>query len=428
MSRNKRLGVIVGGALFLVGAILAFTYTPDTDPEEAPLLIRPAKTAVVQSGDGLVQRSYSGLVEAQDQVDLSFRVSGPLIELPVKAGQEIKAGQLIAQIDPRDYRNELAKVTSSLESARSELEKMKAGERIENIRILEKTVSAAKAAYELAAIEESRYRKLWEGGTESKSVYDERKVQMDIRKDQLDAAMEDLARAKKGARREDIDAQEAQIRGLEQHQRTAQNALDDTSLTAPFDGRIAKRYVENFQDVRAKRAIVSVQNIAQVKVVADLPEIVMAVLKLEYIEKLTVTFDLPGNPEFPVELEEVQVEADRRTQTYAVTVSLTTPKQYSILPGMSASLRIYLNDKFKDEGGGVPVPGDALFVDPAGASFVWVVDESSMTVQRIPVETGEMAGDNVFIKQGLKGGERVVTAGVHFLEDGMKIRLLDGSN
>ena len=99
MSRNKKLGVIIGGALFLVGAILAFTYTPNTDPGEAPPVVRPAKTALVESGSRLVERTYSGQVEAGDQVDMAFRVSGPLVQLPVKAGQAVKAGQLLAKGD-----------------------------------------------------------------------------------------------------------------------------------------------------------------------------------------------------------------------------------------------------------------------------------------------------------------------------------------
>jgi multidrug efflux system membrane fusion protein len=425
---SKKLSVIVGGALVVIGALFAFLYNPDKTPPPKPPVVRPAKTAVVQEGGQLLQRSFTGVVQAADQVDLSFRIDGPLIDLPAKAGAQVKAGDVVAQIDPRDFKNKLKEVQGSLAGARAELEKMRTGEREENIRMLTNQLAAAKLEYENAVIEEKRWLQLYEGGVESKSRYDKRRLEMEIAKEKYDAAKQDLARGKKGARQEDLDAQEARIEALVQQETAAQNRLDDTTLKAPFSGRIAKRYVENFQDVRAKARIVSLQNIATIKVVADIPVSVMAMIREEYIEKLSVTFDLPDSPEFPVELTEVDVQADSRSQTYAVTVSLTPPKQYTILPGMSSSLRLYLNDKFQNSGGGIPVPADAIFNDAEGQSFVWVVKEPELTVRRVAVAMGDVSGDNVFVKSGLSGGERVVTAGVNFLAEGQKIRLLKQSN
>jgi multidrug efflux pump subunit AcrA (membrane-fusion protein) len=71
------------------------------------------------------------------------------------------------------------------------------------------------------------------------------------------------------------------------------------------------------------------------------------------------------------------------------------------------------------------VPVSAIFTDPTGAQSVWVVDESTMTVNQRPVQTGKMQADQVEIKEGLKGGERIVTAGTHLLQEGMKVRLYE---
>ena len=407
----------------VVGAVLAFFYNPDHTPPPKEPVIRPAKTAVVEAAGKLAERSFTGAVQAGDQVDLSFRIAGPLTELPVKAGDQVSKGDLLAQIDPRDFRTTLQEIQSNLKTARAELTKMKAGARAEDLSILKNQVQEAKLALENAEVEEARWRKLFEQGVESKSRYDKRRLALDVAKEKYAAAQSELERGQTGARQEDLDAQAARISALEEQERAASDKLNDTSLKAPFSGRIAKRYVENFQDVRARQPIVSLQNIGSIKVVADVPESVMVLLRREFIEKMSVTFDVPDSPEFDVELTEVDVQADPRSQTYAVSVSLPAPEQYSILPGMSASLRLYLNDRFEAQGG-VPVPSDAILADPAGASFVWTVKEPAMTVHRVPVTMGAASGDNVMVTSGLKGGERVVTAGVHFLEEGQQIRLL----
>jgi RND family efflux transporter MFP subunit len=425
MKINARsIGLVVGGLLVLGSAVLVFTCSPHTDPapEEPP--VRPAKTAIVETRGAALQRAFSGVVQSPDRVDLSFRVSGPLVELPVKAGDKVEAGDVVARIDPRDFRSALARVESSLDQARAQLAKMKAGARIEDIRILEKNIAAAQVEYDAAAREMERNRPLYESGDISESEFDGVRSAADVAKERLDAAKQELELAKAGARAEDIEAQEAAIRGLEAQQKVAADALADTTLKAPFDGVIARRYVDNYKDVRAKSPIVGLQSEGRVQVVTDVPETVAATVKREYLEKLTVAFEIPGSPEFEAELEEFTTEADPRTQTYAATVGLPAPEAYNILPGMSASVRIYLKPAYEEDRLGLPVPADALFVNENGEAFVWVVDDA-LTVRKVSVTTGDMTGTAIYVKTGLEGGERIVTAGVHFLEDGMKIRLID---
>jgi multidrug efflux pump subunit AcrA (membrane-fusion protein) len=75
----------------------------------------------------------------------------------------------------------------------------------------------------------------------------------------------------------------------------------------------------------------------------------------------------------------------------------------------------------------IKIPNTAVFTDPDGSKLVWVIDPESMTVHRQGVETGHLVDDRILIVSGLKLGDRIVTAGVHHLEEGQKVRLFTGT-
>jgi RND family efflux transporter MFP subunit len=150
-------------------------------------------------------------------------------------------------------------------------------------------------------------------------------------------------------------------------------------------------------------------------------------LKAKGKDKAVATFDfLPGR-EFTVELKEVSTEADPATQTYAVTVVMPAPKDVTILPGMTATIRTYRKESAGPAGGGYAVPVDAVPVDGLGNCFVWVVKEKAdraWTVHRREVTVGEMMQDSILVTDGLEQGDHIATAGVHFLQEGQQVRLL----
>ena len=101
-------------------------------------VVRPVKTIVISTA----QKSdlvFPGKVRASQRVDLSFRISGPLIELPIKEGEEIKKGQKLAKIDPRDYKIALDKATAEFTKAKADFERSET---------LYKSNAVSKAEYE----------------------------------------------------------------------------------------------------------------------------------------------------------------------------------------------------------------------------------------------------------------------------------------
>ena len=208
---------------------------------------------------------------------------------------------------------------------------------------------------------------------------------------------------------------------IQEHVKTARKALEDSVLTAPFQGRVAKRYIDNFQNIQAKQHIVSLQNLNVIEIVVDIPEQNIANANSNTVRKAVAVFDTTGAKEFPVKIKEFSTQADPDTQTFRITFKMNAPKDINILPGMSATVKIPMADPIKGDTM-VFVPVNAVVPGPDGKSYVWIVNPADMRVNRKTVAIGPMTGGSVSVLEGLEPGDSIVVSGVHDLRDGMKVR------
>ena len=396
------------------------------EQKNAHPVIRPIKILLLNNSASQEKiRTFPGKVHASRQVDLAFRISGPLIEFPVKEGQEVKQGDLLARIDPRDYRTELSRVESALAEARANFNSMKAGARLEDIKVLKSQVVAAQARRREAGQNFERQKKLYAKNVGTKADYDRYESARDVAKAQLNTASQNLKKGQKGARKEDVNAMTSRIRGLEAHRKQAAAALDDTFLKAPFSGVIAKKFVENFQDVGDKKSIVSLQDVSSIEILVHIPEKDMATVKEKDIATITAKFDfLPGR-EFLLQMKEHGTEADPQTKTYPITLSMPSPKDVSLLPGMTATITARFKADTTADASKLSIPVEAVFADELDKKYAWIVDRQSMTVSKRAIQTQGLSGKNILITKGLKNGETIAVAGVHFFQENMKVRFIE---
>jgi RND family efflux transporter MFP subunit len=382
-------------------------------------VVRPVKTAVVTAGEEPHVRSFPGKVEASKKVELAFQVPGLLVKLPVKEGQKVAKGAVIAELRQDEFRARLKALQGQLDQARAALRALQAGERVEQRLRLEAQVRAAEAKLANARAEFDRTARLVQSGAVAREEHERAETAYRVAQEEHKAARQTL---EKGtiAREEDIEAQEAAVRGLEGRVVEANLQLADSTLHAPYDGVIAQRFVEQNQNVTAKQPVVKFQDVDEIDVIVDVPETVMAGIRAADIVQIQAEFSGAPGLQFPVHVKEVAQRADPTTQTFQVRVAMKAPPEVTILPGMSATVTLTYR-RASILGNRILVPVAAIFKDSSGEQVAWVLGPEQ-TVSRRPVKLGEATGGRLEIVDGLRPGDRIAVAGVTHLRDGMKVR------
>jgi RND family efflux transporter MFP subunit len=353
-------------ALWLIAVVLATAGCRKGDTEPPPEVVRPVKMMTVAAPGGPTGKRYPGTVRANEEVDLAFEVPGRVVQLPVKRGDFVAAGDLLAQLDERDYRNNRDAARATRDETFNTLERIKALR--ERQAATERELIIAQSAF-----------------------------------DRADAEL-----------------------------RIAAKALADCTLLAPFDGVVANRFFELYENVEAKQKIFSIQEIDIVKVIIDVPQ--RDVIRLPEGEAGTFEVRFAAVPDrvFTATVKEFVTEADPVTQTYEAAIIFPAPEAFTVLPGMTASVTWFppaaAGRRMGADQDPVLVPAAAVFDDTgAEGAEVWVIDAETMRVGRRPVQIGRIVeGDMIEILAGLSAGELIATAGVHHLREGMQVSRLGG--
>jgi len=381
---------------------------------------RPVKTMVVAAGEEARERSFSGRVEASKTADLAFSVAGLLVKLPVKNGQSVATGELIAQLREDEFKARLQTLQGQLDQARAGLRSLQAGERPEERLRRESQVRASEARLANARTEFDRHERLIQSQAVSRAAFDRAETAYRVAKEDHKAALQLLEMGTTG-RMEDIDAREAEVRALEGRVVEANIHLRDCTLRAPYDGVVAQRFVEVQQNVRAKEPVVRFQDANEIDIAVDVPEAVMAA-DIRTADIVQMSAKLSGAPglQFPVRVREMAQVADPTTQTFKVRVAMKSPPGITVLPGMTATVSVTYR-RADILGNRILIPISAVAKLDSGEQVAWVLGPDQNVTSR-PLKIGDVSGGRIEILEGLQPGDRIAVAGVTFLREGMKVR------
>lgn len=352
--------------LTLALVCLSFIYTSCKKEDQAKKqIIRPVKTMVVGDVQDLTNTTFPGITKEVQSVDLAFRVGGPLVKLDATEGQEVKKGQLIAEIDPRDFRVDLLAKEARFIQARAEKERFQ-------------------ATYERGSISKSEYEQKLALYLEAQSAYE-----------------------------------------------AAKNALVDTKLKAPFNAFIDQKLVENYERVRVGETIVTLIDLSAIEVRFSIPEALA--IHFRQFENFTVSFDLYKDMTFIADLKEMGKKSERSAGIPVILVlrhKNSPENKEKIVPGMACKIKVNLKDQTQKEDTKVTefsIPTSAIYAQPdSDKKYVFVLNGEDMTVKKTEVTLGTLVSSNlIWVLDGLKQGDILVTAGANVLQDGDKVKYLN---
>lgn len=418
---GKFRALSISGCLGSLLAVLIATQLPAQgtgDEEQKP---RPAKVITVQAHNNSLVRQYPAIIYPSQETELSFRVSGRVVSLPVRASSSLKQGDVVAELDKRDFESTIARLESQRDQAQAQLAALVKGARAEEVVALQAAVYAAQAKVDQAREQVERTRELFEKEIVAKAQLEKDEAALSVVQAELRTTEEQLIIGQSGGREEDVAASEAVLRGLETDVQNARDNLDDATLRAPFDGTVSRRDIDNFTNIQAGQTIVLLQKLRTVHLVFDVPGADVLMWFDANYEDVEFKVELTGSAQelTPSEVVEFSTQADSGTQTYQARLSVEIPDGVIALAGMVGRVRMEL----PNTGVSYPsVPITALATTPEGEAFVWVVDPTSNSLGARPVTTDEMTGNQVSISNGLEAGDTIVTAGVSRLSEGLVIR------
>lgn len=256
-------------------------------------------------------------------------------------------------------------------------------------RDLKAKLNSARAQFENADAEYQRALKLIKEDAISRSVLEERKSKRDVNKSQLE---------------------------------TAQKALQDSVLIAPYSGAIAKVSIEKQQIVQPGKPAITLLGKEGLEARINLPSSIIAKATKQNKPSTDsyLVLDTAADLRIPAMFKEVSLEADAASQTYEVIFSFENPKGINVLPGMNAVVWFKDPSKSASASSELSIPLTAIGID-GDEKYVWVVDISSMTVSKRTIETEQDVGTRIAVINGLKPGETIVSAGISALSEGMKV-------
>ncbi|MFW6004857.1 MAG: efflux RND transporter periplasmic adaptor subunit [Desulfonatronovibrionaceae bacterium] len=401
--------LLLGAGLLLTGCQDAGVSSPGD---------RPVKVMEVSEPEAVLTRILPGRVEPVRESALSFRVSGQVEEISVKKGDHVGKGQVLARLDPRDYEIALRNVRGRLEQAQAELKALKTGARQEDVDSLQARLEAALMTLKEASLQHERYLRLYSMEAVARADLDAARTALEQARSRVRSLEMELAKARSGARQEDIEAMQARISSLRAGLDEARTALQYTVLKAPYSGYVADIFVDSHVNIPSGQSILLLQDVSALEVSFSVPEQIM--VHRENIRKVEVKLDNYPEFYFPARFKEMTTKASPATGSYVMTVVMDQIDQVQIYPSMAGQVKLEIVNHGR--GDCIMIPDTALVAGRNGQSMVWIYNPETSRVSSRQVSSRGFRGSSVCVRKGIEPGENIVTAGAPFLAEGLKVK------
>ncbi|WNC74145.1 efflux RND transporter periplasmic adaptor subunit [Thalassotalea psychrophila] len=333
--------------------------------EEVKDVVRPATLYTVNDHTSSFDQNFPALIKASNETELAFRVGGELIEVNVVAGSLVKKGDVIAKMDPTDFKV---------------------------------NVATAKAQFNLAEKTFLRFKRMLSLELTSQAQFDEAEAQKILAKVNLENAENNLAytilRAPYDGK---ISSKNVQNHEAVKANNTAFVLHDEDGIDVSFQlpESILSRISQGSKSYR--------------------PAVIFT------------SSEILQDKEFRATFKEIDNQPDPRSRSYTVVLHMDKPEGVYLAPGMTANVKIELDHVISNIDKYSLVPIEAVFspaeTNPEDKQFaVWKVNQETMRVSKQLITVNGLSSKGMQVTTGLKPGDVIVAAGVNSLVDDTKVR------
>ncbi|NPV93024.1 MAG: efflux RND transporter periplasmic adaptor subunit [Firmicutes bacterium] len=355
--------IIVLLTIVLIVGIAWKVFSPSKTEVSGVPLVR---TQIVHIESGLQSYRYAGQVRGRYESPLAFRIGGKVIQRCVEPGSMVKRGDLLMQLDSSDVQLNVNVYESQVNSAQSQLD------------LAHQTLERSRSLYEQKALSKAEYDR-------AQSAY---------------------------------DAAQGTYNQAVAQSRQAMNQLDYCNLRADNGGTITNVNVEAGQVVAAGTPVLTLVQDGELEVEISVPE--NRIEEFRSAKQIKVSFWALPDLNVDGQIREVSPVALSTARTFNVRITLLSPPP-EVKLGMTASVSA-------GGVGGEPaiaiIPLSAVY-QTGNSPAVWLVNNETVSLKQIKIDGFD--NERVKVTEGLKEGDRVVTAGVHKLLEGQKVRVGEGS-
>jgi multidrug efflux pump subunit AcrA (membrane-fusion protein) len=351
------------------------------------------------------------------QVDLYAKVSGYLEKIDVHIGDPVRQGQLIAQVDRTEQLQKVKEVEAKVGQAKSHLLELETGTRNEELRQAEESVKQAQSRFENVRLQRERVEALFQKQVISKREFDTANMDYKVAEAQLASSQQNLKLLQEGARPEVREAAQGKLKEMEAVLAQERIRLQNSSLIAPFDGEVTRKYVETGALVSSSTPIATIVHTRILKVVANIIEKDVPLIRTGM--KARIRVEAYPDKVFEGRVERINSGLDLATRTIQAEVYIPNPNRL-LKPGMFAKLEVVLSEKPQ----ALVVPVEAV-LEERGARFVFLVKGNQAFRKEVVTGIGEEK--NLEILDGVREGDQVIVRGQESTKDGATVRVAGGT-
>ncbi len=376
------------------------------------------KVIPVTQADLVQYVQATGKVKAKDERKYYAQTNGKLLHVYIKAGDQVKEKQVIAEIDPSDTQFKLQQLELQLEQVQADWNKIQEGPKPEEVKLLEESVYQAEIKLAAITREWNKLKNDYNAGTALKTQLLQKEDEMKLAQSALKTAQNNLALIQQGPSPIDKAKYNAKVKEIQLQQEQLEKDLLNMQVVSNWSGTVIDLTVQEGQFVERGRELLTLADLSQIEIVSTVKEAQISQIFVN--QEAVIEGSALGKEQFParvIKMAPIAIPSqDNQGKKAVVDVTLASDESSAkLLPGYNVDVN-FVSSRTKSA---LQVPYAAVKQHDDETSYVWTAQGTRAV--RTPVETGIKNEAFIEVKKGLSADSLVIVNVPDSLRDQQKI-------